>query len=467
MNSMAQSTRSRRLGNFELLDEVAEGGMGVLRLARQPELDRLVVLKRMRRRLANDPSMVARFEREARAAAAVQHQNVVAVYDCFRHRGDHYIAQEFVDGLDLGDALQKVQRIDPGIAARIALGVALGLEEVHSRGIVHRDLKPSNVLIGHGGDVKIADFGIAIERKGPGLTRPGTMLGSVPYMSPEQMMGEQVDYRSDLFSFGILLYEMVTGEPPFQESVEGSPDTLLERMQRGRFVSPKKHGVDLPFWMGRLIRRCLRPRAADRPQTATAVRRILSRKLRAGAPEESRRVIASWMASRGITRLSETDTMLRPTVVPATAFRFPRRLGWVWASTLGAAALLIFVVTRSSGPEPVPPANTVWVPEPPAIEAPPPESAGALLPVSVAGAPVPAPVSLRPAELRIVASPWAKVTVDGERTFYTPRAAPVELEPGRHRIVLEHPAYARHVVHLDLEAGQTFDLRHVFGEDPS
>ena len=110
------------IGNFELLDQVAEGGMGVLRLARQPELDRLVVLKRMRRGLANDPSMVARFRREARAAAAVQHHNVVAVYDCFRYRGDHSIAQEFVDGLDLSEGLQKLRRIDlpPDLLGRIS-----------------------------------------------------------------------------------------------------------------------------------------------------------------------------------------------------------------------------------------------------------------------------------------------------------------------------------------------------------
>jgi len=466
--SSTETTTSRKLGNFEVLDQVAEGGMGVLRLARQPELDRLVVLKRMRRKLVNDPSMVARFEREARAAAAVQHQNVVAVYDCFRYRGDHYIAQEFVDGIDLAETVVRLHRIDPRVAARIALGVARGLEEVHSRGIVHRDLKPSNVLLGHGGDVKIADFGIAIERTGPGLTRPGTMLGSMPYMSPEQMMGEQVDYRSDLFSFGILLYEMVTGVPPFQESVEGSPDTLLERMQRGRFDSPSKHGVEVPFWMRRLIRRCLRAKAADRPQTATAIRRILSRKVRAIAPEESRRVIASWLASKGIVRSSDTDTMLRPTVVPATALRHPIR--WPWVATVAAAMLLITVLTFSTRPRSEPadtpaPRSESFLMSAATPAAAPFEltaSAAVDLPLSRAVDPTP-PVSLTPAELRIVASPWAKVTVDDGPSFHTPRAAPVELAPGPHRIVLEHPVHGRHVVDLDLEAGQTFTLRHAFG----
>lgn len=452
MSAKATPTRLPRLGNFELLDQVAEGGMGVLRLARQPELDRLVVLKRMRRRLANDPSMVARFEREARAAAAVQHQNVVAVYDCFRYRGDHYIAQEYVDGIDLSETLEQLGKIDPLIAARIALGVARGLEEIHSRGIVHRDLKPSNVLIGHSGDVKIADFGIAIERSGPGLTRPGTMLGSVPYMSPEQMMGEQVDYRSDLFSFGILLYEMVTGVPPFRESVDGSPDTLLERMQRGRFDSPKKHGVKIPFWMRRLIHRCLRPGAANRPQTATAIRRVLSRQVRAVAPEESRRAIASWLASRGIVRSSDTDTMLRATVVPTTIVHRRQRLRWAWVATAASVSLLTIAMTLPGRPE-----------SPPAEPAAPAET----LLASPVGELSLAPVSLTPAEVRMVASPWAKVTIDEDLTFHTPRAAPVELAPGPHLVVFEHPEHERHVVDLDLEAGQTLTLRHIFDKDPS
>ncbi len=452
------------IGNFELLDQVAEGGMGVLRLARQPELDRLVVLKRMRRGLANDPSMVARFRREARAAAAVQHHNVVAVYDCFRYRGDHYIAQEYVDGLDLSEGLQKLRRIDPGVAARIALGVAHGLEEVHSRGIVHRDLKPSNVLIGYGGDVKIADFGIAIERSGPGLTRPGTMLGSVPYMSPEQMMGEQVDYRSDLFSFGILLYEMVTGVPPFRESDEGSPDTLLERMQKGRFDSPVEHGVEVPIWMRRMIRRCLRAKAADRPQTATAIRRVLSRKVRAVAPEESRRAIASWLAAKGIARSSDTDTMLRPTAVPATVKA--RGIRWPVIAAAAAAVVSIALLTLPGRSEPVPAKPSPETATPPAdpIGYPRLASASFDFPLDPINEPVAAPVSLSPAELRVVATPWAKVTIGDDVSFHTPRAAPVELPAGSHRVVLEHPAHGRHVVDVDLEAGQTLTVRHAFGE---
>jgi serine/threonine-protein kinase len=476
----------KRLGHFEILPQIAEGGMGVLHLARQPELDRLVVLKRMRREIVGDPSMVARFEREARAAAAVQHQNVVAVYDCFQHRGDHYIAQEFVDGVDLSDLLDEAKRIDADIAARIALAVALGLEEVHSRGIIHRDLKPSNVLLGFGGEVKIADFGIAVERSGPGLTQPGTMLGSLPYMSPEQMMGEHVDYRSDLFTFGILLYEMITGSPPFRESLEGSPDTLLERMQRGRFISPRRRGAQAPRWMVRMIRRCLRPKAADRPQSATELRRLLERRVRAASPADSRHRIAAWLNEHGFRKENDSATTVSPIVASSVRRPPSRRLLWAAsaAAALALAALMVAAGMRLSratapGPElaepdsiPVSNASTWAAAEPGPVSSAVPDAPD-LLPMDsldaetsspsadveneIAAAPV-----LEPAAIRFVAAPWATVTIDDEPAFHTPRAAPVVLVPGRHVVVFEHPAYGRAETVLELSAGERRTVRHDF-----
>jgi len=134
--------RPKKLGSFEILEEIGQGGMGIVYLARQPDLDRPVVVKKMLRGLTVDPSAVERFQREARAAAAVHHQNVVAVYDCFSIRGDHYIAEEYVDGPDLRSVLDEAKRLEPRIAALIALEIVRGLEEIHARGIVHRDLKP-------------------------------------------------------------------------------------------------------------------------------------------------------------------------------------------------------------------------------------------------------------------------------------------------------------------------------------
>jgi serine/threonine-protein kinase len=161
---VSASTR-RRIGSYDVERELGHGGMGVVYLARQPALDRRVVLKTLRRDLVSEPSIEERFEREAQAAAGVHHQNVVAVYDCFAWRGERFIAQEYVDGADLSSVLGQVRRIDSRVAALIALELVRGLEEIHACGIVHRDLKPSNILLGRGGEAKIADFGIAVSRR--------------------------------------------------------------------------------------------------------------------------------------------------------------------------------------------------------------------------------------------------------------------------------------------------------------
>ena len=235
MGTGPHEKQPRKLAGYEVLEEIGQGGMGIIYLARQPSLERLVVLKKIRRDLLAEESMVDRFKREARAAAAVQHQNVVAVHDCFSVRGDHYIAQEFVDGKDLKTILSETVRLDPEIAGLVALEVARGLEEIHARGIVHRDLKPANILIGRGGETKIADFGIALGGGVSDLTRPGILVGSVPYMSPEQMFGQRVDHRSDLFSFGIMLYEMLTGLPPYARPTGEDLVPLIDAVRRQRF----------------------------------------------------------------------------------------------------------------------------------------------------------------------------------------------------------------------------------------
>jgi serine/threonine-protein kinase len=472
----------KKLGSFEVVEEIGQGGMGVVYLARQPALERNVVLKKMRRDLTIDPSAVERFEREARAAAAVHHQNVVAVYDCFSIRGDHYIAEEYVDGPDLRSVLEEAKPLESRIAALIGLEVMRGLEEIHARGIVHRDLKPGNILIGSGGETKIADFGIALDGKAFGLTRPGTLMGSIPYLSPEQMLGERVDYRSDLFVFGILLYEMITGAPPFEESGEDAKDTLLERMQSGRYASPRERAENVPRYLARLIKSCLHPKPSKRIGTATEVRRQLERRLGRVSPADCRLQIATWFWERGLIRPAEGQTEMRPASVPSSLFRggLLKRPAARWLVPAAIASLLICLGVagsafgifspRRSDPVALDPNGPVVMQEQQSniaalLEGPvlgtEPDAAGAL--DASPPPPLPAPA---PASVRFAAWPWAEVRIEEGPSFLTPRAAPLALSPGSHVVVFEHPTYGRAEYALELAPGEERLVRHVFEEAP-
>lgn len=303
--------QGRTLGNFVVEREIGRGGMGVVLLARQPSLDRPAVLKKLRRELADSAELAERFEREARAAAAVHHENVVVVYDYFRHRSDHYIAQEYVAGVDLRAALQQAGALPARIAALIGLAVVRGLEEIHCAGTVHRDLKPGNILLGQRGEVKIADFGIALPASGTALTLPGTALGSPQYMSPEHMLGERVDARSDLFSFGVVLYEMLSGTAPYPEPREDDPESLLQRMQRERYTGLSRAAPGTPRWLVRLVSRCLRGKAKRRTATAFAVRRELERRLGFPSPADARAELASWLWDHHVLEARGDETIVR------------------------------------------------------------------------------------------------------------------------------------------------------------
>ena len=209
----------KKIGPYVVQAEIGAGGMAVVYKAEQPSLERLVAVKELRGDLGKDKSLVARFEREAKYVAALAHQNIVHIYDFITRANAMYIVMEFVDGIDVHTLLARGQRMPPDVAAVIALQASRALEYAHFRNVVHRDFKPSNLMITRHGDVKLMDFGIARDSsyEDLSLTRPGIALGTPAYMSPEQILGERVDFRSDIFSFGIVLYQLLTGGKPFAE----------------------------------------------------------------------------------------------------------------------------------------------------------------------------------------------------------------------------------------------------------
>src|SRR5450755_4723387 len=228
-------TAGTRLGPYEILAPLGAGGMGEVYRARDSKLDRDVAVKVLPESVAADPDTLARFEREAKAVAALSHPNILAIFDFGTHEGTAYAVTELLEGetlrgkLDSGPIAQK-QAVD------YALQIARGLSAAHEKGIVHRDLKPENLFVSKDGHVKILDFGLAKKVEavaagkdtsaptGSGHTEPGTIMGTVGYMSPEQVRGLPVDHRSDIFSFGAILYELLSGKKAF------SRDTNAETM---------------------------------------------------------------------------------------------------------------------------------------------------------------------------------------------------------------------------------------------
>ena len=228
-------------GRYELLRHIARGGMADVYLARDELLNREVALKVLFPEFANDPNFVERFRREAQAAANLNHPNIVGIYDWGQERGTYYIVMEHVAGRTMADVVRASGPVPPQRAAEIANDVAAALSTAHQAGLVHRDVKLGNILIADSGVVKVADFGIATALAGrtdAGLTQHGSVMGTATYFSPEQAQGKQVDGRSDLYSLGVVLYEMLAGAPPFvadtpiavaYKHVQEKPQSLIER----------------------------------------------------------------------------------------------------------------------------------------------------------------------------------------------------------------------------------------------
>jgi eukaryotic-like serine/threonine-protein kinase len=247
-------------GRYRIVKKLGSGGMADVYCAEDSQLGRRVALKVLHRRFAEDPQFVERFRREASSAAGLQHPNIVAIFDRGEWDGTYYIAMEFVEGRTLKDIVREKGPAPPDAAVDITLQILRAARFAHKRGIVHRDIKPHNVLIDNDGRVRVTDFGIA--RAGTSdMTETGSIMGTAQYLSPEQAQGRPVDARSDLYSIGIVLYELLTGRVPFDAE---SPVTVALKQVNEVPIAPRRLVPEIPPGLEAIVLRALEKDPARR-----------------------------------------------------------------------------------------------------------------------------------------------------------------------------------------------------------
>jgi serine/threonine protein kinase len=348
---------------YEILGEIGAGGMATVYKAIQKSLDRPVAIKQLKRSYYADSQIVKRFERESRVAASLQHENIVHIYDYWK-RPNYAIVMEYVDGTDLAEIIEKTGPLPVDVGVMIAIQVCSALDYAHMRGLVHRDIKPSNIMIKRNGEVKLMDFGIAHTRHLDALTLPGTLIGTPAYMSPEQILGQQLDVRSDIFSFGIVLYEMFTGVKPFSDD---ETRAVTARILRDSFTAPRKVNSSVPCALQRIIKKCLRKKPKRRYDSMLDVEMKLGKRLagKTTKPASLQR-IADYLVSKKVFEAApETETMLI-TGRPVTAVRRVAKFSIAAALVLLAAAGGLYYWRLSgkgvSAPPPVTPHERIQAP---------------------------------------------------------------------------------------------------------
>ena len=258
---------------YQIIEELGKGGMGKVYKVLDTHINEKVALKLLKPEIAADRKTIERFSNELKFARKISHRNVCRMYDLGREAGNFFITMEYVSGEDLKSFIRRSRQLVVGTAIFIAEQVCEGLAEAHRVGVIHRDLKPGNIMIDKEGNAKIMDFGIARSISVKGITGAGAMIGTPEYMSPEQVEGKEVDQRSDIYSLGIILYEMLTGQVPFEGD---TPFTIGVKQKSEIPKDPKSLNSQIPQDLSRLILKCLEKSKERRYQNADELKADLA-----------------------------------------------------------------------------------------------------------------------------------------------------------------------------------------------
>jgi eukaryotic-like serine/threonine-protein kinase len=424
-----------RIGNCQILEEIGSGGMATVFRAVQQPLGRVVAIKALKPSIAVDSQFAKRFEREAHFMASLQHENILHVHDFLKQEGSMFIVMEYVRGIDLFDLLEKRRMLPADVAAIIALAVARALDYAHFRGIIHRDVKPANVMVSRHGEVKLMDFGIARDDSQRDLTETGTGLGTPSYMSPEQILGDKLDFRSDIFSLGIVLYQMLTGHKPF---IEDDAHTVMQKIRLDRYVSPRKLNPSVPRRLELIMARCMEKLPANRYGSTQALIDELIEFLASRVPINHSARLVMFLRELGVIGDAEADEILEAAGSRGTRKRDQDR-NLLRHAGLSMAAVCAGLVLSGAGIQ---------------------MFAHATQP-ALAGAVTPLLSSSQADELgfvQLVVDPWAEVYADGKLFAVTPTAEHLPLRVGRHFLKFVHPQYGELSREVNVTAGELLRL---------
>jgi serine/threonine-protein kinase len=403
----------KKIGNYRIIKELGQGGMATVYLGSQISLDRKVAIKELLPSLLSDQEMVERFRREASASASLTHEGIVNVYDFWKDKNSLYLVMEYLEGKNLEEVLESICPLPIQATIMTICRVADALHYSHQRGIIHRDVKPSNIFITRQGEVKITDYGIAYTRQKPTLTQKGMAIGTPAYMSPEQIRGQRPDQRSDVFSLGIVLYELLTGTRPFTaDDEEGVITKILENRPRW----PKVINGDITWRLQSIILRSLRKNPRRRFQNMEDLRFALEKLLPRTSPRRD----------KVLTKFIET-VFSNGKERPKRSFILLRKWKWPVALATVLAALSLYGQLKSDGII-HPDRWLTWIRER-----------------------APHTNSGDYGRIRIVAYPWAKIHVDGEYMATTPVADPILIAPGRHRLDFTHSTFGSKTMEIELD----------------